>query len=81
MANSIYRVQNLGTFTTRDIEAGDHTQAVAIAARRDGYRNTRPLRVTGISGLSGIYQLYKPVRGGGETSCGPTRGFHVTELS
>ncbi|MBZ9712168.1 hypothetical protein [Deinococcus multiflagellatus] len=59
------------------VRAESYDEAATKASRKLNGRTTRGLRVTGTSGMSGVFQGYKSVRGGGETSVGGN--FHLSE--
>lgn len=63
-----------GEFTVRGKSIGEAAQ---IVARRIGGRNAIAERTTGSPDLSGMFQAYKPLPGGGLTSVGYP--FHVQE--
>lgn len=64
------------SFTAFSIEATDYNEAASKAAKKL-YKADRALRVTGTNGKSGVFQGYKSMRGGGESSVGGN--FHLIE--
>lgn len=62
-----------------DVTAEDFTDAVRVVAE-DHYRGRFAVhRVTGTPGLSGVFAIYEPVRGGENKLS--SAGYHVMETS
>jgi len=60
-----------------EVKASDHQQAADRWARRQHGRKASALLVQGETGKSGLYQAYKPARGGGQSSVG--ENFNVRD--
>ena len=65
------------SFTPFTVEASDYTEAANKAARKLHGKTAHGRRVTGTPGKSGVFQGYKSMRSGGETSVGGN--FHLIE--
>lgn len=64
-------------FDAFTVTADSYQDAATKASHKLNGKGTRGLRVTGTSSKSGVFQGYKDLRGGGETSVGGN--FHISE--